>query len=65
MTALHEFRTPIPVETPHGMGEALVLIDYGLNTNTVWLVRLHGGKIKHYWSEDIRVVGNPMNKEAV
>jgi hypothetical protein len=49
------------VTTPHGDGEALLLIDYGLNVNTVWLVRLHGGRVKHYWSEDLRLHGNAMN----
>jgi hypothetical protein len=61
MTAIHEFATPLPVQTPHGDGEALLLIDYGLNVNTVWLVRLHGGCVKHYWSEDLRLHGNAMN----
>lgn len=57
---IHEFRTPIPVKTPHGDGDAILLIDYGLNVNTVWVVRLHGGKVKHYYSEDILIYGNPM-----
>jgi len=61
VTAIHEFATPLPVTTPHGDGEALLLIDYGLNVNTVWLVRLHGGRVKHYWSEDLRLHGNAMN----
>jgi len=45
----------------HGDGEALMIIDYGLNINTVWLVRLAGGIIKHFYSDDIRIYGNPMN----
>ena len=61
MIGIHEFRVPLPVQTPHGDGDALVLIDYGLNVNTVWLVRLRGGKIKHYFSDDIRLYDNPMN----
>jgi len=36
-------------------------MDYGLNVNTVWLVRLPGGVIKHFYSDDIRVYDNPMN----
>ena len=52
----------IPVYTNgHGDGEAIVLIDYGPNVNTVWVVRLHGGIIKHFYSDDIRVYDNPMN----
>jgi hypothetical protein len=58
---IHEFRTTIPVKTPHGDGEALLLIDYGLNVNTVWVVRLVGGKVKHYYSDDILIYDNPMN----
>lgn len=58
---IHEFATKIPVHTPHGEGQAILVIDYGLDVNTVWLVRLAGGKIKHYYSEDIRVYDNPMN----
>jgi hypothetical protein len=27
----------------------------------VWMVRLLGGHIKHYYSDDIRVYDNPMN----
>lgn len=61
MTTIHEFRTPIKVHTPHGVGQALLLIDYGLTVNSVWLVALTGGIIKHYYSEDIRLYDNPMN----
>jgi hypothetical protein len=58
---IHEFSTPVKVHTPHGAGECILLIDYGLNVNSVWLVRLKGGVVKHYYSEDIRVYGNAMN----
>ena len=58
---IHEFKTPIPVHTPHGKGQAFLLIDYGLNVNTVWVVRLKGGKVKHYDSNDLRIYDNPMN----
>ena len=52
----------IPVNcTDHGDGEAMFLIDYGLNVNSVWVVRLAGGSIKHFYSDDIRVYDNPMN----
>ena len=58
---IHEFKTPLPVHTPHGEGEAILIIDYGIDVNTIWLVRLEGGLIKHYKSDDIRVYGNPMH----
>ena len=58
---IHEFKTPLPVHTPHGEGEAILIIDYGIDVNTIWLVRLSGGAVKHYNSDDIRVYGNPMH----
>lgn len=57
---IHQFSSPIPVHTPHGEGEAILLIDYNIDINTVWVIRLSGGVIKHYLSDDIRVYGNPM-----
>jgi len=39
----------------------MFIIDYGPDVNTVWVVRLPGGVIKHFYSDDIRVFGNPMN----
>jgi len=57
---IHQFPTPIPVHTPHGEGEAILLIDYGIDVNTVWLVRLEGGVVKHYLSDDVRVYGKPL-----
>jgi hypothetical protein len=51
----------IEVKTPLGDGEAFFMIDYGLNVNTVWLVRLEGGVVKHFYSDDILIYGNPMN----
>lgn len=51
----------IRVNTPLGDGETLFLIDYHINTNTIWVVRMdNGGKVKHFDSNDIRVWGNPM-----
>jgi len=51
----------IDVWTPLGDGEAMFIIDYGVNVNTVWVVRLPGGIIKHFYSDDIRIYDNPMN----
>lgn len=53
----------VAVETPLGDGDAWFIIDYGLNVNTVWLVRLKGGVIKHFYSDDIKIWGNPMDGE--
>jgi hypothetical protein len=54
----------IEVHTPLGDGEALFIIDYGINVNTIWVVRFPKGIIKHLYSDDIRVYGNPMNGEG-
>lgn len=51
----------IPVNTPKGDGEAILVIDYGIDVNTVWCVRFEGGKILHFYSDDIKIYGNPMN----
>ena len=45
----------------HGDGEAILIIDYGTDVNTVWVVRFPGGSVKHFYSDDILVYGNPMN----
>ena len=61
-STIHEFNTPLDVKTPHGDGQAILLIDYGLNVNSVWLVRLNGGgRVTHYYSDDIQIYDNPMN----
>ncbi len=47
------------VETPLGDGLAVMVIDYGLNHNTCWVVALESdGQIKHFDSNDIRVCYN-------
>ena len=52
----------IPVYSKgHGEGEAMIIIDYGPDVNTVWAVRLKGGEVKHFYLDDIRIYGNPMN----
>lgn len=52
----------IPVKCrEHGDGQAIFIIDYGIDVNTVWVVRLEGGKVKHFYSDDILIYDNPMN----
>lgn len=51
----------IPVKCKdHGDGDAFLIIDYGIDVNTVWVVRLEGGVVKHFLSDDILIYGNPM-----
>lgn len=45
----------------HGDGEAYFIIDYGPNVNTVFVVRLPGGIVKHFYSDDVLIYNNPMN----
>lgn len=54
----------IDVATKLGDGEAIGIIDYGINTNSVWMIRFKGGKILHLLSDDIRIYGNPMYGEG-
>lgn len=48
------------VNTPHGEGRALFLIDYGMEHNSIFLVGLNDGRVKHYDSNDITMVRNEM-----
>ncbi len=57
---MYQLPNPIDVMTPLGHGTAIIIIDYGIDVNSVWLVRFKGGIVKHFLSDDIRVVGNPM-----
>lgn len=59
MTAIHELKQVIWVETPHGEGQALFLIDYGPHENTIWIVALQESReIKHYNSNQIKISVN-------
>lgn len=50
---------PIPVETPHGEGMAIIVIDYGMQWNTIWVVVLQKTReIKHYDSNDVKLSKN-------
>jgi hypothetical protein len=59
LTTIHEIEQVMYVETPHGEGIPLFLIDYGPHLNTIWVVANCGnGKIKHYDSNDIILTKN-------
>lgn len=59
MTAIHEIQQVLWVNTPHGDGIALFIIDYGMQENTVWIVSLEkDGKILHYNSSQITLCKN-------
>jgi hypothetical protein len=59
MTVIHEIQQILWVETPHGDGQALFLMDYGPHENTIWVVALEkDGVIKHYSSERVKLCRN-------
>jgi hypothetical protein len=56
---IHEVRNVLFVNTPHGLGQVLFVLDYGVHHNTVWVVVLKSdGSIKHYDSNHIKVERN-------
>jgi hypothetical protein len=63
MTTIHEFQQILWVDTPHGKGMALLMIDYVAHENTVWVIALEQkGIIKHYNSNDIKLcINNTFN----
>lgn len=60
MTAtIHELQQMLYVNTPHGIGLVLFLIDYGPHENSVYQVALkYSGEIKNYNTNQVTVVKN-------
>lgn len=58
MTITHEFSSPIWVQTPLGNGRAILMIDYGIDHNPIFLVQLDDGKFKSIDSNDCRAFEN-------
>ncbi len=55
MSYLTQLNPTIPVETPKGRGEAVVLIDYGPEHHLYWVVFLDdGGECWTYSNEQVR-----------
>jgi hypothetical protein len=45
--------------TPHGEGLVILVIDYGVNHNTVWVIaNKEDGRIRHYDSNQITLSKN-------
>jgi hypothetical protein len=56
---IHELQQMLYVNTPHGVGLVLFLIDYGPHENSVYQVVLDStGEIKNYNTNQITVVKN-------
>ena len=59
MTVIHEVQQILWVETPHGHGQVLFLMDYGPHENSVWVVALETTReIKHYTTTQIKLCMN-------
>ena len=56
---IHEVKQVLWVMTPHGAGQVLFLMDYGIHENTIWVVALKTThQIKHYSSNQIFITKN-------
>lgn len=60
MTVIHEFTTPLWLQTPLGDGRAILALEYGVDTNVVLFVQLDNGIFKCFNSNDVRGCENPM-----
>jgi len=56
---IHEIKQTMYMNTPHGQGVPLFIIDYGPQLNTIWVIaNCQDGKIRHYDSNDITLTEN-------
>jgi hypothetical protein len=56
---IHEIKQTMYMNTPHGQGVPLFIIDYGPQINTIWVIaNCQDGKIRHYDSNDITLTEN-------
>ena len=56
---IHEFRNPMPVETPLGYGMVVYVRDGGSFANDVFAVVLdQDGELRHFSSEQLRFLRN-------
>jgi hypothetical protein len=59
MACIHEIAQVLFVNTPHGDGQALFIIDYGPHVNSWWVVANKAdGVIRHYDTNSIQVSRN-------
>jgi len=59
VTVIHEIQQILWLETPHGTGQALFIMDYGPHQNTVFIVALlDSGQILHYNSNQVKICQN-------
>lgn len=59
MSTIHEIKQHIIVDTPFGKAQALMIIDYGIHLNTIWVCANYlDGKIRHFDSNQISLETN-------
>lgn len=59
MSVIHEVRQMLWVDTPHGTGQVLFIVDYGPHENIVFVVALEkDGQIKCYSAFQVRLHKN-------
>jgi hypothetical protein len=57
---IYQLPNPIDVNTPLGDCTAIMVIDYGIDVNSVFVCRMPGGTVKHFLSDDVKIYSNPM-----
>jgi hypothetical protein len=55
---IHEFRNPMPVETPLGYGMILYVRDGGCFSNDTFAIVLEDGNLRHFSSEQFKFLKN-------
>lgn len=59
MTVVHEVQQVLWANTPHGVGQVLFVIDYGIHVNSIWVITLkEDGRIMHYDTNQISIERN-------
>jgi len=59
MVAIHELSQILWFNTPLGLGQALLVIDYGCHENSIWVIAIKkNGYIKHFNSNQISLSQN-------
>lgn len=59
MTTIYEIQQVLIVDTPFGKAQALLIMDYGIHLNTIWVcASLSDGRIRHFDSNQITVQKN-------
>jgi hypothetical protein len=55
---IHEFRNPIPVNTPLGDGMAIYVVSSGSFANDIWTIALNNRKMRHFRIDQITIDKN-------